>query len=510
MGIESINPATLEKLGEVRVHSEVEVMRFAAEAREAQKKWRRLPVRERAAKVASISRHVADHLEEIATLISKEVGKPPDEAFVSELYTSLDAILHYYATAEDVLNAREEINLGFYEALKKKSHVFYKPWGLVAVIGPYNYPFVIPLEQIVQALIAGNAVLFKPSSETVLVGRAVDEAVRSADLPPGLFRTVFGRGSDVGNVLVDEADHIVFTGSTETGKKIMERAARTLTKVSLELGGKSAMVVFPDANLERAARAAVWGAFSNSGQVCASVKRLYLHVDVYDQFLDGLVELTRRLKQGDPLAPGTDVGAMVNLEQLKIVDEKVRNARQQGARVLCGGRRNPLLKGYFYEPTILDGVDNKSLIVQEEIFGPVLVVVPFESEEQVIALVNDNPYGLTASVWTRDLEKGERVAQEIDAGTVMVNEVVYTFALAATPWGGTKASGVGRTHGRLGFLSMVQPVHVHVDSSEEPDLWWMPYDEEFKNVVENFKRIAKALVVKPTGGREREGEQSSE
>ncbi len=493
MTIKSINPATLELVGEVEENTISEVRQTFIRARKVQKKWRKLPVEERAKRVAGVTKYIAEHFDDISELISKEVGKPPAEAFVAEVYGAIDSTFHYYNKAAEVLGQKEEIPLGMYESLNKQSYVVFKPVGVVAVIGPYNYPFIIPFEQITQSLMAGNAVIFKPSSDTILVGKKIQEFFDSTDLPIGLVQTVFGPGSTIGNLLVDEADTVIFTGSTETGKRIMKRAAETLTPVVLELGGKDAMVVFPDADIDRAVHAARWGVFTNSGQVCASVKRLYVHQDIKEEFTTRLVELTRQLRQGNPLETGIDVGAMVNEEQLKIVEEKVEKARQSGARILCGGRRNPDLEGYFYEPTVIDSVPNNAEIVQQEVFGPVLVVIPFKTEEEVIEMVNDNPYGLTSSVWTQDIERAERVALDLDTGTVMINEVVYTFALAATPWGGPKQSGLGRTHGHYGFQSVVRPLHVNIDQSKDLDPWWF---EQLGEMVEGFREIARALVVK--------------
>jgi succinate-semialdehyde dehydrogenase/glutarate-semialdehyde dehydrogenase len=395
----------------------------------------------------------------------------------------------------DIIGSEEAIPLAFYESLDKRSIILRKPIGVICVIGPYNYPFTIPFQQIVQSLMAGNSVVFKPSSETALVGQKIQEIFNSIDLPKGLVQTVYGDGSKIGNPLIDNSDKIIFTGSTATGKKIMQRGASTLTDVDLELGGKAAMVVFPDANLERGVLAARWGAFTNSGQVCAAVKRLYLHKDIYDDFLENLVDMTSKLKQDIPTKPKVDVGAMINEKQLNLVDEMVQVGIKEGAKVLIGGKRNPNLKGYFYEPTILEAYDNKMQIVQEEIFGPVVVVLKFDNDDDVIEMVNDNQYGLVSSVWTNDIEFGKKFAEELETGSVMVNEVVYTFALAATPWGGDKNSGIGRTHGKFGFLETTRPLHINIDQYKEKDLWWFEYDADYEEIVENFKNIASSLVV---------------
>lgn len=494
--IKSINPATLEVNGEVEETPMDNLEHIFKNSREAQKIWTKLPIKERAKKIVKINEIIAKEFDEISLLISQEVGKPPSEALVNEVYGVADSTFYYYSNAEETIGKEEQIPLMFYESLDKKSFIVRKPIGVICVIGPYNYPFTIPFQQIVQSLIAGNSVVFKPSSDTVLVGKKIQEICNQLDVPQNLIQTVFGSGSKLGNPLIDNADKVIFTGSTATGKRIMQRAANTLTEVDLELGGKSAMVVFPDADLERAALAARWGVFTNSGQVCASVKRLYLHADIYEAFVENLVKLTSKLNQDIPTKPNVDVGAMINEEQLNLVEKAVKKGIEEGAEILIGGRRNPDLKGFFYEPTILAAPSNDLKVVQEEIFGPVLVVLKFQDENEVIEMVNNNQYGLTSSVWTKDIEFGRKIAEEINTGSVMINEVVYTFALAATPWGGTKNSGIGRTHGKWGFYEVTRPLHINIDRYEEPDLWWMPYDKNFREIVDNFKNIAASLVVK--------------
>jgi len=494
--IKSINPATLEINGEVKENTEDEIISAFSIAQTVQKDWSKLPIAERALRVGKVTNFIVSNFDKISLVISNEVGKPPNEAFIAEVYGAMDSTFLYYHMVTELLEQPKEIPLGFYNSLDKQSIIMHKPRGVVAVIGPYNYPFIIPFEQITQSLMAGNAVVFKPSSSTVLTGKMIQDLYDQTDLPKGLLQTVYGNGSTVGNILIDKSDLVIFTGSTETGKKIMRRAADTLKPVILELGGKSAMIVMNDANIERAVYAARWGCFTNSGQVCSSVKRLYVHKDIYDVFIPKLVELTKQLKQGIPTEPEIDVGAIVNEEQLKIIENTVEIGINEGAKVLCGGRRNPNLKGYFYEPTILADVTNRMQEVQKEIFGPVLVVIKFDTEQEVIEMVNDNPYGLTSSVWTKDIEKGKRIGEQINTGTIMINECVYTFALAATPWGGNKMSGLGRTHGEFGFHSVTRPLHMNIDTSVDNDMWWMPYNEAFDNMMENFKLIASRLSIK--------------
>jgi succinate-semialdehyde dehydrogenase/glutarate-semialdehyde dehydrogenase len=268
----------------------------------------------------------------------------------------------------------------------------------------------------------------------------------------------------------------MFTGSVATGKRVAEAAAKYLTPVVLELGGKDPMIVLEDADLKIAARGAVWGAFANAGQACASVERCYVQESIAVKFIAQLVAETENLKQGLGTGTAVDVGAMSNERQLQIVSDHVTDAKQRGARILTGGRRGANLDGFFYEPTVLTNVNHHMAIMRDETFGPVLPVMTFKTENEAINLANDSAFGLTASVWTRNIARGRRIAERIEAGTVMVNEVVYTHGIAQTPWGGIKDSGYGRTHGRMGLLEMVHPQHIHVNRlSFLPDLWWFDY-----------------------------------
>ena len=496
MVIISYDPATTEKIGEVKEFSIDEVKEAFRNAREAQIKWQEVPLKERAKRVGKINNYILEHNEEISTLLSKEVGKPKDEGFISEVFTAIDSTFHYYSKVEEYL-AQENIDLGFYSMLKKRSYLIRKPAGVVAVIGPYNYPFVIPIEQIVQSLMGGNAVIFKPSSETVLVGQKIQEIFDlGSDLPKGLIQTVFGRGRAIGDIIIDEADRVAFTGSTETGVAIMRRAAETLTPVSLELGGKSAMIVLDDADINRAVSAARWGCFTNSGQVCASVKRLYIHESIAEKFTSELVESTKQLRQGLPLNDDVDIGAMVNEYQMKKILEMIEYAKEEGAEILCGGRRNPNFKGYFIEPTILGGCKNDMKCVQEEIFGPVLPIIRFKKIKEVIKMANDNKFGLSASVWSSDIKKAEEIATCLKAGSIMVNDCVYCFGLAATPWGGIKASGIGRSHGKYGFHEVTDLIHINIDQSTTPEMWWMPYNKKFKKAIKNFRATLNSFLIK--------------
>jgi len=344
---------------------------------------------------------------------------------------------------------------------------------------------------VVMALMAGNAVVLKPSELTPLIALRIGEIFKRAGLPTGLLEIPAGDGS-TGAALIDaRVDKIMFTGSVATGKRVAEAAAKYLTPVVLELGGKDPMIVLDDADIKNAARGAVWGAFANSGQACASVERCYVQESIAQKFIDLVVNETRLLKQGLGTDQAVDVGAMTNERQREIVEEHVSDAVQRGASVLTGGRRGSKSEGFFYEPTVLTAVDHSMLIMREETFGPVLPLMTFKTDQEAVKLANDSVFGLTASVWTKSIARGQRLAELIDAGTVMVNEVVYTHGIAQTPWGGVKDSGYGRTHGRMGLLELVTPTHIHVNRiSFLPDLWWFRYDVNagklFGGLAKNF------------------------
>ena len=487
--IVSHNPATGAELGRVPLSTTEDVREAVRRARAAQPAWASLSFRERAKVVLKARELMLKEREEIAELVSRETGKPATEALAMEVVPTLDA-MHYFAHASGNLLRSTKIDIGQYGKMGRSSRIVYKPLGVVGVISPWNFPLATPADEIVMALMAGNAVVLKPSELTPLIALKIGGLFSRSGLPAGLLEIVTGDGS-TGAALVDAGvDKVMFTGSVATGKRVAESAAKHLTPVVLELGGKDPMVVLEDANIEIAARGAVWGAFANAGQACASVERCYVHDSVAKQFIEQVLKETRLLKQG--VDAGFDVGAMTNERQLHIVEDHVRDAEQRGARILVGGKRVQNAEGYFYSPTVLTGVDHSMTIMRDETFGPVLPIQTFKTEEEAIRLANDSVFGLTASVWTRDIARGRRLAEQIDAGTVMVNEVVYTHGIPQTPWGGVKQSGYGRTHGRMGLLELVTPQHIHVNRVWFlPDLWWYGYSAHAGTL---FGRLAKRFT----------------
>lgn len=478
----SCDPGTGAELGRVPLASPEEVAQAVGRARAAQPAWAALTFNERARVILKAREVMLGQIEELATLISRETGKPVSEALSMEVIPTLDA-MHYFATHTARLLKPQRIDIGQYGLMGRSSRIVYKPMGVVGIISPWNFPLATPADEVGMALMSGNSVVLKPSELTPLTALKIGEIYSHGGLPDGLLEIVTGDGS-TGAALIDaRVDKIMFTGSVATGKRVAEAAARHLTPVVLELGGKDPMVVLEDANIEKAASGAVWGAFANSGQSCASVERCYVHESIAPQFLARVLAETQTLRQEVGTKVDTDVGAMTNERQLQIVEEHVKDAVERGARVIAGGKRVDKPAGFFYPPTVLTNVDHRMTIMREETFGPVLPVMTFQTEDEAIRLANDSVFGLTASVWTRDIARGRRLAERIEAGTVMVNEVLYTHGIAQTPWGGIKESGYGRTHGRMGLLELVTPQHVHVNRvSFLPDLWWFRYDAEARRL----------------------------
>lgn len=480
--IVSYDPATGEEIGRAPISLPEDVKQAVARARQAQPAWANLTFKDRGRVVLQARALLLAERDEIATLISRETGKPVAEALSMEIVPALDA-MHYFAHASENLLRPQKIDIGQYGLMGRTSAIRFRPLGVVGIISPWNFPLATPADEVVMALMAGNAVVLKPSELTPLIALKIGDLFRRAGLPTGLLQILVGDGS-TGAALIDaRVDKIMFTGSVATGKRVAEAAAKYLTPVVLELGGKDPMIVLDDADLENAARGAVWGAFANAGQACASVERCYVQESIAPKFIEQVVAETRKLKQGLGTEDGVDVGAMSNERQLQIVADHVDDARLRGAQVLTGGKRGANPAGYFYEPTVLTNVDQDMTIMRDETFGPVLPVMTFKTDDEAVGLANDSVYGLTASVWTRNTARGKRIAERIEAGTVMVNEVLYTHGIAQTPWGGVKDSGYGRTHGRMGLLELVYPQHVHINRfSFLSDIWWFQYSSRARKL----------------------------
>src|ERR1043166_1420500 len=482
------DPATGEEIGRAPLTMPEEVARAVGRAREAAAAWAAKSYRERGRVIMAAREVILKQMEEIAFLISIETGKVVAEAISLEIAPALD-LMQYFARQTAHLLAPRRIGIGQYWFMGRTSYEIYKPLGVIGIISPWNFPFATPLDEVVMALMAGNTVVLKPSELTPLTGLKIKEIFDRAGLPEGVLQVVTGDGSTGAALVAAGTNKITFTGSVATGKRVAESAAKYLTPVVLELGGKDPMIVLADANIENAARAAVWGAFANCGQSCSSVERCYVHESIAERFIPEVLKEARRLRQGPGREENIYVGSMSSERQLRIVERHVNQAIDNGAIALTGGERVRDVTGPFYAPTVLTNVNHNMDVMREETFGPVLPIMKFRSEEEAVRLANDSDFGLPASVWTNTIRRGQRLAAKIDAGTVMINEVFYTHGIAQTPWGGLKQSGLGRTHGLAGLLELVHSQHIHVNRLHfMPDLWWFNYDERAARLFRGFAR----------------------
>jgi len=451
------SPATRETLYEIEVQNADDVAQALEGARKAQPSWSALSVNDRGRYLLRALDTLVEKQDEFVEVIQRESGKSRGDALTFDVFPACDSLAYYAKHSARMLRTERKRLHGLLR-FTKKLRVVHKPLGVVGVISPWNAPFILSMNPAVQALMAGNTVLVKPSEIAPLSGRLVGDLFEAAGLPDGVLTVLLGDG-ETGAALVEaRVDKISFTGSVATGRKVAEVCARRLVPCTLGLGGKDPMIVCDDANLDAAAGGAIAGAFTNTGQHCCGTERVYVVEEVADAFTQKVVERASRLRQGDH--GEFDVGSLFWQRQLEVVEEHVQDAVARGAKVLVGGRRNPDFDGLYFEPTVLVDVTHEMKIMREDTFGPVLPIMRVRDEEEAIARANDTSYGLSANVWTRDKEKGFEIAQRIDSGSVCVNDMAMTYGVAEAPFGGRKQSGIGQVNGESGLKSycVAQPV----------------------------------------------------
>jgi acyl-CoA reductase-like NAD-dependent aldehyde dehydrogenase len=478
------NPATLEPIGEITCANSAEVQAAVERGRKAQLAWGALSFKQRGEYMERMIKVVLAHQDEIAETVARETGKAPFEAYASEMPPVCD-VLQYYAKHAGKFLKDRSTRLHLLGPFKKL-RLTYRPLGVVGIIIPWNFPFIMGLNPTVQALMAGNTVVLKPSEVTPFSAQLLGKLFQEAGLPSDVFQVVVGDG-EVGAALCQaDIDKIHFTGSVATGKKVGEACGQRLLPCTLELGGKDPAIVCADADLERAVCGVVNGAFFNTGQTCASVERVYVVDSVADSFIDKVVTEVKQMRQSD--CGECEVGSMIWDPQLLIVEQHVEDARNKGATVLTGGRRNPNLKGFFFEPTVLTDVSHDMKIMTEETFGPVLPIMRVRDEAEAVELANDSNYGLSASVWTQDKERGFEIAKQIRAGSAVVNDfggVVYGATEAS--FGGRRDSGIGQVNGEIGLRSFCQAQHILVHRfGPKKEQAWFPYEEKKLDGLKKF------------------------
>jgi succinate-semialdehyde dehydrogenase / glutarate-semialdehyde dehydrogenase len=447
------NAMTGERLGRVPHCTPDDVRSAARRARAVQAQWAARPVSERAAVLLRFHDLVLRRQDEVLDLIQLENGKARRHAFEEILDVCITA--RYYAnTAQRYLRPkrRQGVQLALTEVWEH-----HHPKGLVGIISPWNYPLTLGISDAVPALVAGNAVLTKPDDSTPFSALWAVQLLEEAGLPPGLVQVVTGPGSELGTPIIEQSDYLMFTGSTGTGRTVAKQAAERLIDCSMELGGKNALLVLDDADVGKAVAGAVRAAFSNAGQLCISIERIYVVKPLWDEFAAEFVKATKALKVSAALDYSADMGSLISGKQLQTVTDHVQDATAKGATVLAGGRPRPDLGPFFYEPTILADVREGSSVFADETFGPVVSLYPVDTEQEAIDKANDSSYGLNFAVWTSDPARGRRVATQLQAGTVNVNGAyAATWASVDAPMGGMKDSGLGRRHGEHGILKYTE------------------------------------------------------
>src|SRR6266702_4236534 len=482
----SINPATGEVLAHFERTPASQLPEIISRARIAQSVWAKLPIRNRCEKLRGLRDRIMASRKELADAVVRESGKPRVEALFADIFVALDSAEYWSRNAASALRTRRVPHHST-AAKAKRGYLAYDPLGGRRIITKKNYPLAIPLSQIIPAVAAGNAVVCKTSDFTPQCGALIEKLFIDAGFPNDLVKIVQG-GGEVGQALIDASpDKVLFTGSVATGRRVAEACAKRLIPSVLELGGKDAMIVLADADLEVASSAAVWGGYTNCGQVCLSVERLFVEQASAEKFIALCVEKTKKLRTGAGSDPATDVGPLIRPEHVRRMIDLVEDAVSRGAKLLCGGSPRPELGPNFFEPTVIAGVDSSMKLFQEETFGPILAIQVVGNVREAITRANDSPFALAASIWTKNKSRGMALAVELRAGAVMVNDAISYFGIAEAPHGGFGASGWGRTHGKAGLLEMVQLKYVDVDRlphREKP--WWYRYGSDLERAADAF------------------------
>lgn len=447
--IVSLNPAkTYEPIGEVAISSRAELYDKVRHARSAYPAWSSLAVKERTAILEPLYQAFVKHRHHIATMIAREIGMPISVCNVIDIDTGLRYMRGYLDNAATWL--APEVT---FENEEEIHYLFFEPKGVAALSIPWNYPFTNFVWAAIQNLVVGNTIVFKHSEECPLTGKLLEDIASSARLPEGILHEVYGDGYDIGEALMNsDVDLLWFTGSTNVGKHLYQVAARKFIPAILELGGSAAGILFEDANLDLALPSIYTNRFIHSGQTCDALKRLIVHRSLFNTVVESLSTIITQKKIGDPLDPATDIGPLAAERQLIALERQVADAIRKGATVIIGGQRPPALQGAYYEPTILTNISFDMEVWKEEVFGPVLPIVSFDTEEEAIELANDSQYGLGGFIYTQNKDRALRVSRQLQTGNINVNSA--TYVIAQDPFGGYKYSGLGREHGKAGLREL--------------------------------------------------------
>ncbi|MEW5852935.1 MAG: aldehyde dehydrogenase family protein [Myxococcota bacterium] len=479
------NPATGAEIGRVPVMDAAQVKAAVEKARKAQKAWGALTVEQRCARLYPLKGLILEHADEIAEAITRENGKTLQEAHAMEITVVLELLQVYLNRGPKALKPR---HIPIRLAKNRGSYIHYVPRGVAGIISPWNFPFSIPFGGVLFALIAGNSVVLKPSEVTPLIALRLRDLFVEAGIDPDLLQVVTGRGATGAALLDAGVNHVTFTGSVATGRKVGEACGRNLVPCSLELGGKAPAIVCADADVERTAWALAWGAFGNHGQICASVERVYVDERVYPQLKDRVVQIAKELRQGEPTGD-VDIGACTFPPQVDKIRTLLADAEAKGAKLETGSMPEPGAR--FVKPVVLTNVNHSMRVMREESFGPLMPIMPVKTEQEAIEKANDSDLGLLAYVFSTDVEKGRQIAEQVEAGTVMINDVLASFSMVETPWAGVKASGIGRSHSDDGLRDFCEARHVNYDKFllGQKELWWYPYSPKTRDLLRKLARL---------------------
>ena len=473
--IDIFNPDNRDFLYEIECQTPDEVEAIIHKAREAQKSWAALPVKQRVQYFYKLRDVILARRDDIISTVVKETGKPVQDALTMEVFATCAFITYWCQQAGKTLRD-ETFRAPGLMGLMKKVHMTYKPLGVVGVIAPWNGPFVLTANPCIQAMIAGNAVVAKGSEITPFSSRILEDLCREAGIPDGVCNVLIGDGETGAALTRGGVDKISFTGSVATGKKVGMACLESLIPFTLELGGKDAMIVCDDADLDKAAHGAVWGGCINTGHYCCGVERIYVHESVYDRFVGKVVELTKSLKQGKQYGYDEDVGAVFWDKQYEIIRDHVQNAVDHGARVLAGGPDKADPSSLYYPPTVMVDVDESSPLMRDETFGPVLPIIKFRSIDEAVEKANASHYGLHGSVWTKDKHKGLEIARKIKTGSMSVNDIGIMYGIPNAPFGGVKESGIGAVNGEKGLRGYTHAMPIVVGQYRGEDSGY-PHDK---------------------------------
>jgi acyl-CoA reductase-like NAD-dependent aldehyde dehydrogenase len=485
-------PVTPDPVGEIEVPAADDVYAAVEMARKAQPDWAGLSCEERAIYVKRAVRVLVESREEFVDVIAADTGKPRLEVFTSELLPVCDVATFYAKRAKRILADRR---LRLRSTRRKRLRICYQPLGVVGIITPWSLPFALSMIPTVQALLAGNTVVLKPSEGTPLAGGLVERVFEAVGLPSGVFKLVHGDGETAAALVESSVDKIHFTGSAGTGHKVAEACGRLLKPCTLQLAGKDPMIVCADADLDRAAAGAVWGAFANSGQAGMSTERVYVVDEVADAFIAKVLKKTAELRQG--IGGDFEIGPIIWPPQLEVIERQVAEALEGGAVLRAGGRRNPSCDGFYYEPTVLTDVTQDMSVVRDETLGPVMPIMRVRDEDEAQRLVNDSRHGFNANVWTKNKHKGVEIAKALESGNVFVNDCTLTCGVTELLFGGTKKSGIGRVNGEQALWTYCHTRSIVVDRfGSGAEAVWYPYTQ---GKLKRFQRAMRFVWGTPLG-----------